>query len=387
MDDDGLLNDNTIRPVNNLSVTGRVAVMTATTRQGRGFFQDLPNEILIQILPRLTNLTDLGSVLHASPTVYRIFDTYAIEITQAILESGYVYKRWGKCRRLYKCGDTTPRIRCFILFIILLHSSRLPATNLADLHEIIFQDHPIYRGKPEPPGGKKHGFDPVPIPIDTPSVVIRSVIATARRMTWLALDCLQLHLARFRQVQPAHPVETKKAFQKRPEAKRKNYMLEPGTPTLRFYGRNVSYELWLPHLYDDVKTAATHSGLGWPAEDVEALNSDGRNGLPWRRHDSRSQVLNYLQETHGQSSPASVRIPWERLQTRQREGPAPAMRDRAIGVARGIYRKSNALALGDFASYERLDFGFWCFERMWLAGFLTRVIIASTLLSSTTVLG
>ncbi|KAK8096013.1 hypothetical protein PG999_014035 [Apiospora kogelbergensis] len=296
--------------------------MTATTRQGRGLFQDLPNEILIQILPRLTNLTDLGSVLHASPTVYRIFDTYAIEITQAILESGY-----------------------------------------------IFQDHPIYRGKLEPPGGRKHGFDSDPIPIDTPSVVIRSVIATARRMTWLALDCLQLHLARFRQVQPAHPVETEKAFQKRPEAKRKNYVLEPGTPTLRFYGRN--YKLWLLHLFDDVKTAATHSGLGWPAEDVEALNSDGRNGSPWRRHDSRSQVLNYLQETHGQSSPAAVSIPWERLQARQREGPAPPMRDRAIGVARGIYRKSNALALGDFASYERLGFGFWCFERMRLAGFFS----------------
>lgn len=199
-------------------------------------------------------------------------------------------------------------------------------------------------------------------------------------MTWVALDCLQLHLARFRQVQPAHPVETEKAFQKRPEAERKNYMLEPWDanppliwPKVRDLGpprrgevNSVSYELWLLQLYDDIKTAATHSMLGWPTEDVEALNPDGRNGSPWRKHDSQSQVLNYLQEAHGQSSPAAVCIPWERLQARQREGPAPPMRDRAIGVARGIYRKSNALA-----PYEHLGFGCWCFERMRLAGFFS----------------
>lgn len=66
--------------------------MSAATRQSRCLFEALPTEILIHILPPLTNLADLGSVLYASPTVYRIFDPYAIEIRQAILESGYVYK-------------------------------------------------------------------------------------------------------------------------------------------------------------------------------------------------------------------------------------------------------------------------------------------------------
>ncbi|KAK6845925.1 hypothetical protein PG987_001113 [Apiospora arundinis] len=97
--------------------------MPATTGQSRCLFETLPTEILIQILPRLTNLTDPGSVLHASPTVYRIFGPYAVEVTQTILGSGYVYQGWGKCRRLRKYGDTNPRIRCFILFIILLRSS------------------------------------------------------------------------------------------------------------------------------------------------------------------------------------------------------------------------------------------------------------------------
>lgn len=350
--------------------------------------ETLPTEILIQILLRLTNLTDLGSILHASPTVYRIFDPYAVEITQTILESGYVYKGWGKCRRLHKCGDMSPSIRCFILFIVLLRSSQLPAKSLDELYTIvwsvydinersqIFQNHPMYPGKPEPPGGRRHGFDPDPIPANTPPAVIRSVLATARRITWLALDCLQLHLARLRQVQPAHPAELERSFQKRPKDERKNYMLEPWNakpplcwPKVRDLGPptwdeedSVSYYLWRLQLYGDVTTAAAHAMLSWPAEDVEALDSRGGIRASWRSPDSNSKARDYLQEAHGQSSPAAVRIPWEKLQAQKREGPAPPLRDSTIGVARSIHRKSNALALGDFGPYQRLGFGFWCFE-------------------------
>ncbi|KAK7975804.1 hypothetical protein PG989_014267 [Apiospora arundinis] len=248
-----------------------------------------------------------------------------------------------------------------------------------------FQDHPMYDGKTESPGGRRHGFDPDLILANTSPAVIRSVLATAQRTTWLALDCLQLHLARFRQVQPSHPVETEKSFRKRLQAERRNYLLEPwnaqpplrrpkvrdlGPPT-RKEEASVSYELWLLQLYEDVKTAAAFSRLDWPAEDVEAVTFDDRRGSPWHYGDNLLPVLDYLQKAHGQSWPGAVHIPWEKLQGRQREGPAPPTGDGAIGVAKGVYRGSNVLALGDFGQYQHLGFNFWSFERIRLAGFLS----------------
>ncbi|KAK6845926.1 hypothetical protein PG987_001114 [Apiospora arundinis] len=174
-----------------------------------------------------------------------------------------------------------------------------------------FQDHPMYDRKTGSRGGRRHGFDLDSIPPNTPPAVIR--------------------------------------------------MRDLGPPTRK---EETS-------LYEDVKTAAAHPGLDWPAKDVEAVTSDDRRGSPWHYRDNLLPVLYHLQEAHGQSWPGAVHIPWEKWQGRQREGLAPPTGDGAIGVAKGVYRGSNVLALGDFGQYQHLGFNFWSFERMRLAGFLS----------------
>ncbi|KAK8131080.1 hypothetical protein PG984_007518 [Apiospora sp. TS-2023a] len=271
--------------------------MSTFTRQTLSYFETLPTELIIQILSALTKLNDLDSVLHASPTAYRVFDAYAAKITQTILESGYVYQGWRICRRLRRCGDTSPNIRVLILLMILVRSSRLPTRTLADFSTAVdailhinaynnkFQDHPLWNGKPKPPGTRRSGFDPEPIPGDTPPAVIRSVLATSRRTTWLTWDCLHLYLARFRQLRPAHPAEKKKSFRNQPESYRKNFLLEPwnskppcrwpkvvdlGPPTAK-EETCVARVLWLLQLRGDIKKATACSKLDWPVEDTEAF--------------------------------------------------------------------------------------------------------------------
>lgn len=58
------------------------------SRRG-GPFERLPTEILVDVLLRLDELASLDCLLHASPVVYRIFDEFGLQVTEAILHNGY----------------------------------------------------------------------------------------------------------------------------------------------------------------------------------------------------------------------------------------------------------------------------------------------------------
>lgn len=52
----------------------------------------LAPELLLGILTRLQNMISLDCLLGASPAVFRLFDKYAVDITEAVLSSSFTYR-------------------------------------------------------------------------------------------------------------------------------------------------------------------------------------------------------------------------------------------------------------------------------------------------------
>lgn len=86
----------------------------------------LPMEILLQILDHVSDITTLGSLIHASPAVYRILDDHNTihRLIDIICATGYT------------CGHT------WVIFRIcaLIRSGKLPLSCLAEFQERVVRD-------------------------------------------------------------------------------------------------------------------------------------------------------------------------------------------------------------------------------------------------------
>ena len=148
--------------------------------------ESLAPEILLGIVTRLPDLISLGCLLSASPAVFRLFDKYAVEITEAVLSSGFTHRH----------------IQVIIRIVALIRSSALPIKNLANFQSYVTHEA-IYRRLRK----SSTGLAPERLSETTRPAILRSVLATNRRITCHAFDCLEHYLIRFRALRPKHPID------------------------------------------------------------------------------------------------------------------------------------------------------------------------------------
>lgn len=243
----------------------------------------LPGELVLAILTELPDLASLDSAIRASPLCYRIFDSYAVEIFEAVLGCGGQRLR-GYTTSGYTCGH----VRIVICIIAHIRSSTFSdhIPNLRNLEQCVFGEAMRARTQTS-----RDGFAPTSIDKNTTAAVLRSILATARRITWLTLDCIEFYLDRFRALKPHQLVDKKFRFLGRPEEapnqRRHCVMAWPGRPASReiedktdlggaywIEEQRVMRAFWRLQLLRDLQAAAMASKLyGWPANDLKALKT------------------------------------------------------------------------------------------------------------------
>lgn len=149
-------------------------------------FESLAPELLLCIVTKLLDLVCLDSLIRASPAALRLFEEYAVEITEAVLTSP---------------GVTHRHTAIIIRVIALIRSGTLPIQSLHDFRNHITEEAMFHRKWNPPPG-----FAPDRLAASTHPATLRSILATNRQLVGYSFDLLALYLSRFRPLRPKHPV-------------------------------------------------------------------------------------------------------------------------------------------------------------------------------------
>ncbi|KAI9729523.1 MAG: hypothetical protein M1818_008496 [Claussenomyces sp. TS43310] len=227
-------------------------------------FETLSPELLIGIATRLPDLESLDNLLRASPAAFRLFDTYGLEIFEAVLSSGLTHE-----------------FTCTIIRIVaLVRSSALPPQvhDLWSFRSFIRHETTVYRY--DPPEWESV---PIHMPLDTSATVLRGLLAINRKIVCLTIDCLRYYLDRFKPLRPSHLVD--KSFIFVSEWRRGEYLpswrLKPAeTPyPVRDIGppswveeQRVLRAFWRVALFDQLRITVNASLISWPESSVKKLN-------------------------------------------------------------------------------------------------------------------
>ncbi|GAM88120.1 hypothetical protein ANO11243_061510 [Dothideomycetidae sp. 11243] len=161
------------------------------------FTQSLPLEVLLNIVRQVTDLDTLANFLEASPSVSRLLGHGLSDVFERCLDAAYIDR------------DT----KTIIYTTAYLRQGCLPVKSLDELRRRVTSDSITHR---DCRGGGMMGdyyadawyvheadiFTPTSLPKECPSAITRSMLATFRRTTFLTMTCLDLHLQRFRALQP-----------------------------------------------------------------------------------------------------------------------------------------------------------------------------------------
>lgn len=213
--------------------------------------QELPTKLVAQILGHVTDLETLDSLIRAWPTAYRVFESRAADITDAVLTSGD------------SSGCICGHIRVIFRIIALLRSGSLPISNLADFQQRVIVDAMRYASRVR---SSPNGFAPGSLAEETAPTVIRSLLATYRQIMSASLGCLTLYLDRFKILKPEYPVDKKTKNLQGSKFNRQNI----GPPSW-VEEQRVNRAFWRLQLLYDLKRAASRGLLDWPEESKAAL--------------------------------------------------------------------------------------------------------------------
>lgn len=160
-------------------------------------FERFPPELLLNVLTRLPDLVALDCLIRASPTAYRVFDEYAVQITEAVLSSPRL---------------TFRHTAIIICIVALIRSSTLPIKNLEDFRRYVTHEAMYQRRFHHPPALGLPQLDKATRPS-----ALRSILTTNRQLVGHSYDCLELYLERFRALRPKHPIGLPKGPHYRPK--------------------------------------------------------------------------------------------------------------------------------------------------------------------------
>ncbi|KAI0973593.1 hypothetical protein F4678DRAFT_459073 [Xylaria arbuscula] len=147
----------------------------------------LPPEILLPILKQLPDLTSLSRLLRASPKVYRFFEIYGVEIFEAILTSGTIHKYPSAIIRI----------------VTMLRSSTLPpdVKDLSSFRDMYVYETQLLRYE------RQEVRPPLRLSSETPTTVLRGILASHCKNECLMISCLKFYLDRFRPLGPLHVID------------------------------------------------------------------------------------------------------------------------------------------------------------------------------------
>ncbi|KAH7333215.1 hypothetical protein BKA65DRAFT_538911 [Rhexocercosporidium sp. MPI-PUGE-AT-0058] len=154
-------------------------------------FETLAPELTMLIMTQLPDLVCLDSLIRASPSALRLFNLHAVEITEAALDYGGM-----------QYGQTMGHTRVMIRISALIRSSTLSIPNLEE-----FRQHVTLAIMRDRVRSQRADLAPKHFEPSTSPVVLRSILATNRRITFLAVKCLVHYLDRFMQLKPRHLVD------------------------------------------------------------------------------------------------------------------------------------------------------------------------------------
>jgi hypothetical protein len=395
---------------------------SANEATSAGLFNSLPTELLLNIFYQLSDLVSVDSLIHASATAYRAFNAnHPADIIDHVLCHGY--RRNQNTRIPVESGATHLHIRLMINLMAHIRTLEAPFMPLAKLLEEAGRLRTSERAR----AGQFEYFRtirpdilcPEHLPAGISPTLVRSLLATARHIEWMTLDCLNFYLERFRAARPSRPIDTKRGFRRRATTYRKSYDLDPwgpgpvcqpfevqdiGSPLWNEQQR-VARAFWRIQLIGDMRKLAASGRLqgpphNWPLSDIAAMERlqatdldefkepvelsyiDLRATQPmeiayntWvrlyipREYQETLSVLEYMQEVHGQSWPDQIPAPSHT--SLNRPWPVPEHRpgdDRwLVGPSPGYKwfgRGNRNMPSRDFGSYRRLGFAFWSLERM-----------------------
>ncbi|KAK8086033.1 hypothetical protein PG994_001007 [Apiospora phragmitis] len=383
----------------------------ADPQSRRCLFETLPVEVHLNILKGLPDLTSLDSVLHASPKVYGVFAVYAVEITETILACDYkivvsYHRHPARTDEIHhgphpvESGITCAYVRVMFYMMAAIRSSKFPVHSLSDFCVKVID--PFWWRATTRRGRATPGYYmPESLPRDTPPGVLRSLVATHRRLNWLSLDCLKFYLARFESIRPSCPAIGRKAFARGRRAGTIHLDAEgldevPGRPVVMRDGgppswveeQRMTRAFWRLQFVYDLRKAARASLLPtWPAEDVERLrNSDQTQLLSlFMEHDIAyprciekeeiDSLGEYMEVAHGCHWPDEVpgslqvsRAEWWPLPHHEARGDKK-LAERSLGV-RAKLHLAWYLNWRDFERDVELGFAFWSEERLQAIGLM-----------------
>lgn len=179
---------------------------------------DLAVEVLLLIMKHLPDLITLDVLLRASPLTSSTFNLHAVEITDSVFASGHLHGH----------------IRVCIRVAALIRSSDLPINNLKD-----FLWKTTYSAMDSRICSLRKNLSPTEFRRDTPTHVLRGLLASHRHLTKLSLRFLDIHLRRFSQLRPKQIANTE-SFPAQAETCRNQEGEYPSGISVRQGGKNNS---------------------------------------------------------------------------------------------------------------------------------------------------
>jgi hypothetical protein len=219
---------------------------------GQSGMEDLAAETLLVIISQLPDLLSLRNLTNASPAAFRLFKTYGVEITDSILDLTSGDPRMPSKR--------TPDI---IRLIVLIRSSSLPIQGLQEFKKRVVAQCMVQLPTAD-------AFLPKSLPKDIPSVVLRSILVTAHRISLLTPNCLNYYLDQLQIIKPEVPINGNFSYgggrgrkaiigRKQPESRR--LLVEKLEPPAWIEVQRVERAFWRVQFFYDLKMAASQSLL------------------------------------------------------------------------------------------------------------------------------
>ncbi|KAF2150842.1 hypothetical protein K461DRAFT_280871 [Myriangium duriaei CBS 260.36] len=211
--------------------------------QQKASFEGLATEVLIDILGDISDLDSLDAILRASPVAWRVFDQHGVNILERVLDSGYIH--------VHSCT--------IIRTIAAIRTNCFPVVSIPDLQRRVTYDSLLHGRTFKAPVRDK--FAPLELPKTSTIKVMRSIINTARRISFLTLGCLDSCLQRFSK---SYPYDSSRV----PHPAMVVYH-----PVWR--EEQIVYRgFWRIQLVQDLKKALKDGTVtGWEDHEIEALNN------------------------------------------------------------------------------------------------------------------
>ncbi|KAF4635163.1 hypothetical protein G7Y89_g2926 [Cudoniella acicularis] len=328
--------------------------------------EELAAEILLVVISQLSDLPSLRNLINASPAAFRLFKTYGVEITESILTS----------------GNTTKQIPEIIRLIALIRSSSLPIHGLQE-----FKTRVVAQCMVQVPTAD--AFLPESLSKDIPSVVLRSILASAHRISLLTPNCLSYYLDQLQTIKPEVPVDgnfsygrgrRRKAARKHPESRR--LLVEKLEPPAWIEVQRVERAFWRVQFFYDLKMAASQSLLSWSAADLESLQNmepkDLYDDTRYPEFEEINTIVDYIQHLRARKASdlqVSGVLPLPSTSFENSNWPilVPGKEDimhlpieaPALWIFRGISHNINhPLRYISFESFRRFGLALWSQERV-----------------------